>query len=106
MLVSMNFGDAGMRPKLDVGSLLDLVDQILRHRAGERIPSNQDHNALRVLGKVHGSLSGGIRAADDVDHFAFTGHCLGRAAAIVHARALELIYAGGLQTAPLYTGSN
>src|SRR2546422_11771748 len=33
MRFAMRLGDAGVRPKLNVGRLLDLVDQILGHRA-------------------------------------------------------------------------
>src|SRR5260370_3579273 len=33
MGLTVDFGDARMRPNLDVGRLLDLIDQILRHGA-------------------------------------------------------------------------
>src|SRR5205807_7060276 len=65
---AMHLGNAGMRPQLNVRSLLDLVNQILRHSAGERVPTNENYDALRVAGKIYRSLSGRIRAADHVHH--------------------------------------
>ena len=37
MSLAVGFDHAGMRPDLNIGCLLDLVNQILRHGAGERI---------------------------------------------------------------------
>ena len=87
--VAVHFGDAGMRPQLNVGSLLDLVDQILRHGAGERFAAHQNDDAFCILGKIHGSLPGGIRAADHIDDLAFAGQGFRRAAAVIDSRTLQ-----------------
>ena len=63
-------------PHLNVGRLFDLIDQILRHGAGERTAAHQHDHALRVLGEVHRRLAGRICAAHHVDDFALAGQAL------------------------------
>src|SRR5713226_3869730 len=99
----MHFGDAGVSPQLNVGSLLDLVDQILRHGAGERVPADKNHDAFCVPGKIHSGLAGRIRAAYDVNDLALAGQCLGGAAAVVDSRALQLVNPRSFQPSPLYS---
>src|SRR6266478_9859747 len=45
MYFAMRFGHAAVCPNLDVGHLLNLVDQILRHGTGERTSSHQNDDA-------------------------------------------------------------
>jgi thioredoxin reductase (NADPH) len=58
MRLAVRLGHAGMSPQLNVGHLFNLVDQVRRHGTGERFPAHQDHDPLRVLGKIHGGLPG------------------------------------------------
>src|SRR5271165_2133812 len=69
MFFAMNFGDAGVPPDLNVRRLLNLVDEVLRHGAGQRVSANQHHYLLRILGKIHRRLAGGVRTTHNVDSF-------------------------------------
>ena len=106
MRLAVDFGNAGVGPNLNVGRLLDLVDQILRHGARQRVSAHQHDDALRILGKVHRRLAGGIRAAHHVDDFALAGERFGRAAAVVDARALQAVDSRRFQPPPLHSGRN
>src|SRR5580704_8232629 len=68
---AVGFGDAGIRPKLNIRPFFDLVDQILRHGARYRTASHDDDDSVSVLCEIHRRLSGRIRAADHVDDFPF-----------------------------------
>ncbi len=50
---------------------------------------------------MHGGLSGGIRAANDVDRFALAGQRFGRSTAIINTRTLQVIDPGNVQGLPL-----
>ena len=102
--LAMHLGNAGMRPQLNVRRLFDLVDQILRHGAGERVSANQNHHAFRVLRKIHRGLPRRIRATHNVDHLALARQGLGGAAAVVDPRALQAVNAGSVQPPPLHSG--
>src|ERR1700722_974506 len=82
---AVDFADAGVSPDLNVGHLLDLVDQILRHGAGERVSPHQDYDAVGEFGEIHGRLARGVGATHDVNNLTFTGQGLGGAAAVVNA---------------------
>src|SRR5580704_7699877 len=103
-LVSMEFGNAGVSPYLNIGSLLDLVDQILGHRRGEAVTAYQKHNFFGIPGKVHRGLAGGICTANDVDNFALTRERLRGATAVVDPGALQLVDSRSFQAPPLHTG--
>ena len=86
------------------GRLLDLVDQILRHGAGERFAAHKNNYALRVSGKVHGGLTGRVRAADHINDFTFAGERLGGATAIINSRTLQPVDTGSGEATPLDAG--
>src|SRR5260370_927317 len=90
------------RPHLDVCCLFDLLDQVVRHRGGERHSAHQHQHFLRKLRKVHGGLTGGIRAANDVDCFALAGQRFGGSAAIINTGALQVLNPRNVQGLPLH----
>ena len=106
MRFAVNLCHAGVCPYLDVRHLLNLIDEVLRHAACERTATDQDENAFCIFGKVHCGLSGRICAADNIDNFAFARHGFGRAAAVVHACALQTVHPRRLQPLPLNSGGN
>src|SRR5208337_3842553 len=95
-----------MGPQLNVRGLLDLVNQILRHGAGERIATDKDHDALGVLGEIHRGLTGGVRSAYHVNDLALAGQSLGGPATIVDARTLQPVDPRCLQSPPLHSARN
>ncbi len=98
---ALNFDDAGLCPNFDVGGFLDLFDKVVGHGAGQRCAANEHDDFFGIFGKMHGGLTGGIGAADDVNGFASTSDGFRSSAAIVDAGALEAIDAGNIQRAPL-----
>src|SRR5579864_8248671 len=102
----MHFRHTGMVPYLDVWSFLDLVDQVLGHRAGKRIAADENHNAFRIFSEVHRGLASGVGTSDDVDNFPFARKSLSRPAAVIYASALQAIDSGSVQFSPLHTGCN
>src|SRR5689334_10810698 len=102
----MHLGNTGVRPDLDVGRLLDLIDQVLRHRAGERFSSNQNDHPLGVFGEVHGGLPRRIGASNYVDNFIFTGDRFSRASAVINASTLQAVDSRRLKSTPLHAGSD
>ena len=97
----MNAHNARLRPNLDVGGLCDLLDEVMRHGAGERVAADQHDHFFGELGEMHGGLTSRVRAADDIHRFAFTGNGFGCSAAVVNASALKAINPGHVQGAPL-----
>src|SRR5580704_15776161 len=95
-----------MSPQVDVWSLLDLVDQILRHGAGQRLAANQHHYLVGVSREVQRRLPSRVRSTYDIYDFTFAGESFGCAAAVVHTGALQLINAFRLQTPPLHASRN
>ena len=102
MRLAMRLGHAGVRPELNIRRLFDLIDQILRHGAGERAAAHHDHHALRILREVHRRLARRICAAHDVNDFALAGQRFRGAAAVVNARALQPVDSRSLQPPPLH----
>ena len=100
--VAVHRRHAALAPHFDVRGLLDLLDQVVRHRGGQRFAANQHDHLARKFGKMHGRLARGIRAADDVYGLTLARQRFGRSAAIVNARALQLVDAGNIQRAPLH----
>ena len=91
---------------LDVRRLLQLVDQVLRHRSCERWATHQHHHSSRILREVHRRLSGAIRAADDEYVFVFARHRFGHRCAVINSGAGKTFDAGRIQLAPLHAGRN
>src|SRR5437763_232917 len=63
---TMHGGDASLRPNIDVGRFLDLLDQVVRHGAGERVAAHEHNYLFGEFGEMHSRLAGGARSADDV----------------------------------------
>src|SRR5215472_7461855 len=101
---SMSFADTGMGPELNVGRLLYLIDQILRHRCRQSIPAHQDHYLVGKLRKIDSRLARGVRSADYIDNFSPAGEGFGRAASVINARALELVDTRSIESPPLHSG--
>src|SRR5690242_10339280 len=99
--ITMHRGDAGLGPDFDLGRFLDLLDQIVRHGAGQGIAANEHNDFFGEFREVHGGLTGGVCSADDVYGFALARNGFGSAAAIIHACALEAVDAGNVESAPL-----
>src|SRR5262245_61580096 len=97
---AMYFVDAGVSPDRYVGNLLDLVDQILRHGAGQRIAAHQHNDFFRVLREVDCGLSGGVGATNNIEGLAFTGERVGGSAAVVNACPLQAVDAGDVEAPP------
>src|SRR5208337_3072512 len=102
MYFAVHLDHAGVGPDLNVGPLFDLIDQILRHGAGERSAADEHDDAVRISGEIHGGLTGRVRATDDVDNFTLAGQCLGGATAVVDAGTLQSIDSGSVVAAPLH----
>src|SRR3977135_2906640 len=95
-----------MGPQLNVRRLLDLVNQILGHCAGQRIAAHQNHDALGIAGKIHRGLARRVRASHYVNYLALAGQSFRRPAAIVDSRSLQPVNAGDFQPPPLYYSRN
>src|SRR6202034_930981 len=102
MSFAMNLGHAGMGPQLNVRRLFNLVDQILRHGAGERFAAHKNNDALGVAGEVHGCLSRRVRAAYHVDDLTLTGQGFGCAATVVNSGTLQPVDPRSIQAPPLH----
>src|SRR5215471_1571155 len=104
MFVAVDFGDFGVWPDFDVGRFLDLVNEVLRHRSGERFAADEHDDFFGLCGKVNRRLAGGVGATNDVDSFPLAGQGLGHTAAVVDACTAETLFAGDPKVAPLYSG--
>ncbi len=102
----MNLDYRGVRPHLNVGGLLDLVDEVARHGCRERVATDQHHHLGRILRKVKRGLTGRIRAAHYVHGFALAGDRLLTSAAVIDARALHPVHPGNIKFSPLHSGSD
>src|SRR5690242_13086509 len=67
--VALDFDNAGLRPDIDVGRFFDLLDEVMGHRAGQRLAAHEHDDFFREFGKMHGGLAGGIRPTDHVNSF-------------------------------------
>ena len=95
--ISVNFHHLAVGFHLDVRSLLDLVDQILRHGCGKRWATDQHHHLPRVFRKVHCGLTSGVCASDNVNVLALTLLRLGHRRAIIDAASLQPVSARHVQ---------
>src|SRR5262249_46857637 len=89
-----------------VGNLLDLVNEILRHGAGQGIAAHQHNDFFRVLREVDCGLSGGVGATNNIEGLAFTGERVGCPAAVVNACPLQAVDAGDVEAPPLHASSD
>src|SRR5579863_644112 len=101
MRVAMHFCHTRVTPQLNVGCFLNLVDQILRHRGGEPFPAHENNHPVSVLGKIHRSLTGGVRTADHVNDLTLARESFGRSTAVVNSSTLQSIDTRGIEAAPL-----
>src|SRR5690242_19863557 len=99
--VTVHRRDAGLRPDFNLGCFLDLLDQIVRHGAGQGIAADEHNDFFGEFREVHGGLAGGIRCADDVHRFAPARNGFRCAPAIVNASSLEAINARHVECPPL-----
>src|SRR6266478_1144264 len=99
----MSLGNAGVCPQLNVGCLLNLINQILRHGAGKRLAAHKNNDALGVSSEVHRRLTRRVRATHDINDFALTGERLCRAATIVNSRALQPVDSRSFKPSPLHS---
>src|SRR5215471_14639392 len=90
----------------DVRSLLDIMNQVLRHGGAEAFAAHQHHHVLGVAREVNRRLPSRIRSADDVDVFLAAGEGFGRGCSIIHAGALQAFDSGNVQFPPLHAASN
>ena len=97
----MHGGDASLRPNINVGRFLNLLDQVVRHGAGERVAAHEHNYFFGEFGEMHSRLPGGVRSADDVHGFALARDGFRCAPAIVDASSLEAINAGHAESPPL-----
>ena len=98
----MNFDDCGMGPYLDIGCLLDLVDEVAGHGCRKRVAADQHHHFLRILRKVERGLARRISAANDVNGFALAGDRLLTTASVIDTCALHAVHSRNLELAPLH----
>src|SRR5580704_12305009 len=99
--VSVHLGNDGLWPNIDVGGFLNLLDQVVRHGAGQRLAADQHDHLAGKLREMHGRLAGGIRATDNVYGLPLAGQCFGSSAAVVNASALKAVDARNIQSPPL-----
>ena len=71
--------------------LLDLLDQVVRHRGLEPVAADEDEHARGLRGEEDRGLPGGVRAADDDHGLVLAGLGLGERRAVVDAAAVELL---------------
>src|SRR5579862_7588986 len=74
---------------MNVGSLANLLDEILRHADGEGTPAHQHDHAAGIFREEHGGLASRVSAADDEDVFILTGSGFSHCCAIVNAGSLQ-----------------
>ena len=102
----MHLSHAGVCPQLNVGRVLNLVDQVLRHGVGKRLAAHKNNNSLCVSGEVHCRLTRRVGAAHHIDDLTLAGQRLGSAATIVNPRSLQPVYSRSFQTSPLHAGGD
>ena len=83
----------------DLGVLLDLLDQVVRHRRLQRRGAHHDGHRFGLAGQVHRGLAGRIRPADHVDLFVLAFRRDGHGGPVVDAAAGQLVAAVGRQLA-------
>src|SRR5215469_8239428 len=105
-LVAVDFSYAGACPNLDVGRLLNLINQIFRHGRGKTITADYNHQPFLIFGKIHCRVPSRVGGPNDVDGLPFAGKSLGRTSTVVDAGSLQSIDSGSLQAAPLHAGCN
>ena len=87
---ALQLRDFGLRVKGDVRERLDAIDQITRHRCGERRSANQNVHALCVRSEEHHRLARRVAAANDDDFARFAQLRLDRRRPVVDAFAFEV----------------
>src|SRR5215469_17133738 len=74
MLVAFAVDHLSLQPDHEVGRGLNLLDQVVRHRAAEASPADHHGYLAGILGQVHCGLTGRVARANDEDVTA--DHCL------------------------------
>ncbi len=64
---TVRLDDLSAGPDLNRGDVIDLLDQVVRHRLCERVRPYEDRRRAGSLGEIDGRLTSGVRAADDED---------------------------------------
>ena len=81
--------DLGPETDLQLWRRLHLADQVVRHPLAERLSTDHERDAPGVTCEVQRSLSGRVRAPEDVDVLAGHGGRLGSRAAVEDAGAVQ-----------------
>ncbi len=87
------------RPHLDVVRRADLVDQILRHAAGQRFAADEHDDVLGVSGEVHRCLACRIGTTNNVDVLPLHRFAFGHGGPVIDAGSGELVDSFGLEPA-------
>lgn len=104
MLGSVRGVEDGSGAYGDVGRVLDLLDEIVRHRGGERRAPHEEGHGLGAPGQVQGGLSRRIRAADDVHVVPLAGARLGQRGTVEHPAPRESREAWGVELPVRHSG--
>ena len=97
VLAAVRGGHLGAGPDRDGRDVLDLLDQVVRHRGAQRPAPDQDRHRLGRPGQVDRRLAGRVGAADDVHVLAGAAVRLGEGGAIEDAAPGEFVRARGRQ---------
>jgi len=98
--LAMDRGDVGIGLDADVGLVVDLLDEVLRHGLGETGSSN-DHDDFRgVAGVEDGGLAGGVTSPDDEDATAGDGDSVEAGGTVEDTSAEEFVVSGEFEAMP------
>ena len=83
-----------LRAQVDVGSFLDLLDEILRHGVAQAVAANDDIDFSCVAGEIDCALAGRVSAANDGHMTIAKSGGLSGGSAVVDAGSGVLLDAG------------
>ena len=93
----MRLDDLGAGAHVDVRNVVQLLDQVIRHRLDERLAPDEQGHRLSAAAEIGGGLAGRIRAADDVDIVLGAIGRLGQRRTVEHAPTGQLLGPLGIE---------
>src|ERR1039458_4215976 len=100
---TFDFFNLRLRTQVDVGSFLDLFDEILRHGVAQAAAANDDIDFRRVAGEIDCALAGRVAATNDCHMAIAKSGGLSGGSAVVNAGAGVLLDAGREMLAKRHT---
>src|SRR6476661_10399900 len=106
MTVSFQGGHDGASVNLDIGDLLNAIDEVSRHALSQIPAARDDVHASRISRQRHDGLPSRIAGAHDDDLLVATELRFRVSRGIVDAGTLELTQTGHIEPAILHTRRN